>query len=59
MADLRARWLRFETVDTRGLSVIDQIVSVPNNYPSKGAGERAAFFYDSDGNLLAIGQASP
>jgi len=25
---------------------------------SKGAGERGAFFYDSEGNLLALGQAT-
>jgi len=31
---------------------------VPNNYPSRGSGERGAFFYDSEGNLLAIGQAT-
>jgi hypothetical protein len=30
---------------------------VPNNYPSKGSGELGAFFYDSEGNLLALGQA--
>ena len=58
VADLRARGLRFETVDASGLSVSDQIVTVPNNYPSKGTGERGAFFYDSEGNLLAIGQAT-
>jgi catechol 2,3-dioxygenase-like lactoylglutathione lyase family enzyme len=59
VADLRARGLRFETIDPSGLSVSDQIVTVPNNYPSKGTGERGAFFYDSEGNLLAIGQATP
>ncbi|MFZ1995955.1 MAG: VOC family protein [Solirubrobacteraceae bacterium] len=59
VADLRARGLQFETIDARDLSVIDQIVTVPNNYPSKGTGERGAFFYDSEGNLLAIGQAIP
>ena len=58
VADLRARGLRFEAIDASGLSVIDQIVTVPNNYPSKGTGERGAFFYDSEGNLLAIGQAT-
>jgi catechol 2,3-dioxygenase-like lactoylglutathione lyase family enzyme len=58
VADLRARGLQFETIDTSAFSVIDQIVTVPNNYPSKGTGERGAFFYDSEGNLLAIGQAT-
>ena len=40
------------------LEVTDQIVVVPNNYPSKGTGERGAFFFDSEGNLLALGQAT-
>jgi hypothetical protein len=35
----------------------DDIVTVPDNYPSKGSGERGAFFRDREGNLLAIGQA--
>jgi catechol 2,3-dioxygenase-like lactoylglutathione lyase family enzyme len=26
------------------------------NYPSKGTGERAVWFHDSEGNLLGIGQ---
>jgi hypothetical protein len=51
------RWLRLETLDTTDLSVTDQVVTVPNNYSSKGTGDRGAFFYDSEGNLLAIGQA--
>jgi hypothetical protein len=34
------------------------IVTVPGNYPSKGNGERGAFFRDSEGNLLALGQAT-
>jgi hypothetical protein len=38
------------------LEVIDQIVVVPGNYPSKGTGERGAFFFDSEGNLLSLGQ---
>jgi catechol 2,3-dioxygenase-like lactoylglutathione lyase family enzyme len=58
VADLRARGLQFETIEMSTLSVIDQIVTVPNNYPSKGTGERGAFFYDSEGNLLAVGQAT-
>lgn len=59
IADLRARGLNFETFDMGDLEVTDQIVVVPNNYPSKGTGERGAFFFDSEGNLLAIGQATP
>jgi catechol 2,3-dioxygenase-like lactoylglutathione lyase family enzyme len=59
VADLRARGLQFENINTSALTVTDQIVTVPNNYPSRGSGERGAFFYDSEGNLLAIGQAIP
>jgi hypothetical protein len=39
--------------------VQDDIVVVPENYPSRGSGERGAFFRDSEGNLLALGQATP
>jgi catechol 2,3-dioxygenase-like lactoylglutathione lyase family enzyme len=56
VADLRARGLEFETFDLDGLEVTDQIVTVPNNYPSKGTGERGAFFFDSEGNLLGLAQ---
>ena len=58
VADLRARGLHFETFDIAGFEVHDDIVVVPNNYPSKGTGERGAFFRDSEGNLLSIGQST-
>ena len=58
VAGLRARGVAFETFDLGDLEVTDQIVVVPNNYPSKGTGERGAFFFDSEGNLLALGQAT-
>jgi catechol 2,3-dioxygenase-like lactoylglutathione lyase family enzyme len=58
IADLRARGLQFATFDMGGLEVTDQIVVVPDNYPSKGTGERGAFFFDSEGNLLSLGQAT-
>jgi catechol 2,3-dioxygenase-like lactoylglutathione lyase family enzyme len=57
VADLRARGLRFEPFDIAGFEVSDDIVTVPDNYPSKGTGERGAFFRDSEGNLLSIGQS--
>jgi hypothetical protein len=50
--------VRFERFDIAGFEVQDDIVVVPNNYPSKGTGERGAFFRDSEGNLLSIGQAT-
>ena len=56
VADLRSRGVEFESFDMGGLAVKDDIVVVPNNYPSKGRGERGAFFHDSEGNLVAIGQ---
>ena len=58
VADLRARGLEFATFDTPGLEANDQIVVAPDNYASKGTGERGAFFFDSEGNLLALGQAT-
>ena len=58
VADLRARGVRFERFDIAGFEVQDDIVVVPNNYPSKGTGERGAFFRDSEGNLLSVGQAT-
>lgn len=59
VADLRARGVEFEEVDVPGFTVEGEIVTVPGNYPSKGRGERGAFFRDSEGNLLALGQATP
>jgi catechol 2,3-dioxygenase-like lactoylglutathione lyase family enzyme len=58
VAELRARGLRFEPVDVPGFTVDGDIVTIPGNYPSKGNGERGAFFRDSEGNLLALGQAT-
>jgi hypothetical protein len=47
----------FEEVDLPGLRTVDGIAYVEGNYPSTGAvAERAAWFRDSEGNLLGIGQ---
>jgi catechol 2,3-dioxygenase-like lactoylglutathione lyase family enzyme len=59
VADLRSRGLEFERFDMPGFEAEDDILVVPDNYPSKGRGERGAFFRDSEGNLLGIGQATP
>ena len=56
---LRSRGVLFEDYDMPGLTTVDGIAEVAGNYPSKGRGERAAWFRDSEGNLLAIGQAIP
>jgi catechol 2,3-dioxygenase-like lactoylglutathione lyase family enzyme len=54
---LRDRGVVFEEVDVPGLRTVGGIAEVEGNYPSAGTGERAAWFRDSEGNLLGIGQA--
>jgi catechol 2,3-dioxygenase-like lactoylglutathione lyase family enzyme len=57
VAELRRRGVVFEDVDLPGLKTVDGIAEVAGNYPSAGAvGERAAWFRDSEGNLLGLGQ---
>src|SRR4051794_5356994 len=54
---LEARGVVFEEVDVPGLRTVEGIAEVEGNYPSKGGrGERAAWFRDSEGNMLGIGQ---
>jgi catechol 2,3-dioxygenase-like lactoylglutathione lyase family enzyme len=57
VAELRRRGVVFEEVDAPGLRTVDGIAEIEGNYPSAGVGERAAWFRDSEGNLLGIGQA--
>lgn len=54
--ELRRRGVQFEDVDVPGLRTVDGIAEVQGNYPSRGVGERAAWFRDSEGNLLGIGE---
>jgi catechol 2,3-dioxygenase-like lactoylglutathione lyase family enzyme len=57
VAELRSRGVVFEEYDLPGLDTVDGIAEVSGNYPSKGGiGERAAWFRDSEGNLVGIGQ---
>jgi catechol 2,3-dioxygenase-like lactoylglutathione lyase family enzyme len=56
VAELRARGVVFESYDSPGLTTLDGIADITGNYPSKGKGERGAWFRDSEGNLLVIGQ---
>jgi catechol 2,3-dioxygenase-like lactoylglutathione lyase family enzyme len=56
VAALRARGVVFEEYDIPGLATVDGIAAIEGNYPSKGTGERAVWFKDSEGNLLGIGQ---
>jgi hypothetical protein len=46
----------FEEYDAPGLKAVGGIAEIAGNDPSKGRGERGAWFRDSEGNLLGIGQ---
>ncbi|WP_354682958.1 VOC family protein [Cupriavidus necator] len=57
VSELRQRGIAFEEYDLPGLKTVNGIAEVQGNYPSKGGvGEKGAWFRDSEGNLLAIGQ---
>jgi catechol 2,3-dioxygenase-like lactoylglutathione lyase family enzyme len=57
VTELRRRGVIFEECDLPGLETINGIAEVSGNYPSSGGiGERAAWFRDSEGNLLGVGQ---
>jgi catechol 2,3-dioxygenase-like lactoylglutathione lyase family enzyme len=56
VAALRSRGVVFEEYDTPGLTTRNGIADIAGNYPSKGIGERGAWFRDSEGNLLGVGQ---
>jgi catechol 2,3-dioxygenase-like lactoylglutathione lyase family enzyme len=49
--DLRARGLKFEEYDSPGLKTVDGIAEI--------AGTKAAWFKDSEGNLIAVGLPVP
>ena len=57
VAELKQRGVVFEEVDVPGLKTVDGIADVTGNYPSKGGrGELGAWFRDSEGNMLGVGQ---
>jgi catechol 2,3-dioxygenase-like lactoylglutathione lyase family enzyme len=56
VTDLKARGVEFEEVDIPGMKTVNGIASIDGNYPSIGRGERGAWFRDSEGNLLGVGQ---
>lgn len=56
VAALRSRGVVFEEYDLPGLKTINGIARIAGNYPSKGSGEKGAWFKDSEGNLVGIGQ---
>jgi catechol 2,3-dioxygenase-like lactoylglutathione lyase family enzyme len=57
VATLRMRGVVFEEYDLPGLKTVNGIATIEGNYPSKGRGERAAWFKDSEGNLLGLGES--
>ena len=57
VAALRSRGVVFEEYDLPGLKTVNGIAQIAGNYPSKGSGEKGAWFKDSEGNLVGIGQA--
>lgn len=57
VSELKRRGVVFEEVDLPGLRTREGIAEIDGNYPSKGArGERGAWFRDSEGNTLGIGE---
>ncbi|KQW07252.1 VOC family protein [Streptomyces sp. Root369] len=57
VSQLQQRGVVFEEVDLPGFRTKNGIADIDGNYPSKNArGERAAWFRDSEGNLLGIGE---
>lgn len=57
VAELRRRGVVFEDYDEGPLATRDGVVTVEGNYPDKGVGEYGAWFRDSEGNLLGLGQS--
>jgi len=56
VAALRTRGVAFEDYDAPGFKTVNGIAEIEGNYPSKGVGEMAAWFRDSEGNMLGLGQ---
>jgi catechol 2,3-dioxygenase-like lactoylglutathione lyase family enzyme len=59
MAAMRSRGVVFEEYDVPGLTTVDGVADIEGNYPSKGRAERGAWFRDSEGNLIGMGQVLP
>jgi catechol 2,3-dioxygenase-like lactoylglutathione lyase family enzyme/ketosteroid isomerase-like protein len=57
VAALQGRGVVFEEYDIPGMTTHGALADIDGNYPSKNAsGERAAWFRDSEGNLLGLAQ---
>lgn len=57
VTELSARGVVFERYDEGPLATDDDgIATIDGNYPSKGTGEYGAWFRDSEGNMIGMGQ---
>ncbi|MFM0731102.1 VOC family protein [Paraburkholderia sediminicola] len=56
---LRDRGVQLLDYDGPSLRTVDGIARVEGNYPSKGSAELGCWFFDSEGNMIAIGQSLP
>jgi catechol 2,3-dioxygenase-like lactoylglutathione lyase family enzyme len=57
VTELKRRGVVFEEVDAPGMRTRNSIADIEGNYASKGSsGERGAWFRDSEGNMLGVGQ---
>jgi catechol 2,3-dioxygenase-like lactoylglutathione lyase family enzyme len=57
VTELRRRGVVFEEYDDGPFATVDGVITVDGNYPDKGTGEYGAWFRDSEGNLLGLGQS--
>lgn len=56
VAQLRSNGVVFEDYSEGRLRTEDSMATIQGNYPSKGSGEYAAWFRDSEGNMLGISE---
>jgi catechol 2,3-dioxygenase-like lactoylglutathione lyase family enzyme len=56
VVELKARGVLFEEYDEGPLRTHEGVATIAGNYPSKGQGEYGAWFRDSEGNMLGLGQ---
>jgi catechol 2,3-dioxygenase-like lactoylglutathione lyase family enzyme len=56
---LRDRGVQLLDYDSPRLRTVEGIARVEGNYPSKGSAELGCWFFDSEGNMIAIGQSLP
>lgn len=56
VADLKRRGVVFEEYRAGPIRTENSIAHIEGNYPSKGSGELAAWFRDSEGNMIGLGE---